>query len=97
MWWQCGVENRKWRKQYITYSLPNKGAFYVVAEYEPRPGPQETGKVFCITQELVLNGFEKSQEYEVKVYVVGVDEQRSEAIKVKVNPLTPPYIIISNS
>lgn len=90
------VENRN-GEAVITYSLPNKGAFYVVAEYEPRPGLKKQVKSSVYKQELVLNGFEKAQEYEVKVYVVGVDEQRSEAIKVKVNPLTPPYIITFNS
>ena len=90
------VENRN-GEAVITYSLPNKGAFYAVAEYEPRPGLKRQVKSSVYKQEMVLDGFEKAQEYEASVYVVGVDEQRSEAVNVKVNPLTPPYMITFNS
>jgi len=90
------VENRN-GVSVITYSLPNEGAFYVVAEYEPRPGLKRQTISSVYKQELVLDGFERAAEYDVAIYVVGLDEQRSDVVKVKVNPLTPPYIVTFNT
>lgn len=90
------VENRK-GAAIISYSLPDQGAFYVVAEYESRPGVKRQVKSSVYKQELLLAGFEKAGKYNVTLYVVGRDEQRSDAVEVVVNPLTPPYLETFNS
>lgn len=90
------VENRN-GVAVISYSLPEQGAFYAVAEYEPRPGTKRQVKSSVYKQELVLDGFERADEYDITLYVVGRDEQRSDETHVTVNPLTPPYIETFNT
>ena len=90
------IENRN-GVALVTYSLPDEGAFYVLAEYEPKPGVKREAKSSIYKQELFLDGFYKEQEYEVNLYVVGKDEQRSEPLKISVSPLAPPYMSTFNT
>lgn len=76
----------------ITYTLPPEGLMYVIAEYEIRPGVLREVKSSRYKETLVVDGFPAEGDYNVKLYAVGKDEQRSEPVSVEVSPLEPPFI-----
>lgn len=76
----------------IKYTLAANGLMYVIAEYEIRPGVFREVKSSRYKETLIVDGFPTEGNYEVKLYSVGKDEQRSEPVSVTVSPLEPPYI-----
>ncbi|PRD56642.1 DUF5000 domain-containing lipoprotein [Sphingobacterium gobiense] len=75
----------------LTYDLPpGKELWYVKAEYEIRPGVKREKKATYYTNQIVLDGFGKTGDYDVKLYAVSRDEKESEPVVVQVHPDTPP-------
>jgi len=85
------VENKPGASE-IKYNMSGEGILYVMAEYETKPGVKREAKSSVYKNTLLVDGFPRSGEYEVRLYTVGKDEQRSEPVVVKVNPQTPPVI-----
>lgn len=81
----------------ISYKLPQKGAMYVTAEYETRPGSKKSVKASKYNEELLLEGFPEEGEYTVNLYAVGIGEQKSDPVTVTVKVLTPPLVSASKS
>ncbi|SEM53285.1 protein of unknown function [bacterium A37T11] len=78
-------------KAKITYDVPNDPTlFYVKAEYENRPGHKMEAIATYYNNSIVLEGFNNTDEREVKLYSISRAEVRSEPITVKVKPLTAP-------
>lgn len=90
------VENKPGAAE-IKYNMSGEGILYVMAEYETRPGVKREAKSSVYKNTLIVDGFPRSGEYEVKLYTVGKDEKRSAPVIVKVNPQTPPLIRAFNS
>ncbi len=74
----------------IEYTIPDDNVSYVLAEYSPREGTKKEAKSSKYNNRLRLEGFSKAGSYDVVLYAVGRDEQRSEGITLKVEPLNPP-------
>lgn len=75
----------------ITYRLPvDEKLLYVKAECMIN-GTLTEVKASAYTNEILIEGFGKTGEQEVKLYAVSQSEKISEPLIVKVNPLTPPY------
>lgn len=82
----------------ISYQIPDSvNTMYVLAEYEPASGKIKETKASRYRNWIRLEGFGQSGKYQVKLYAVGEDEQRSEPVVVEVEPMTPPYIEAFNS
>lgn len=82
----------------ISYILPNSESLrYVKAVYEIRPGVVREAKSSLYADNLLVDGFPASQEYDVKLYAVSKGEKESAPITVKIHPETPPLIEAYNS
>ena len=55
-------------------------------------GVQKNVKSSKFIDSLIVDGFSDAKEYEINLYAVGINEERSNPTKVKVNPLIPAYI-----
>lgn len=87
------VENRS-GKVVLTYKIPSDPELlYVKAVYEIRPGKKMEAISSFYNDSIVLEGFSNTDEREVKIYSVSRSEVSSEAVSVKVNPLTPPVML----
>ena len=75
----------------ITYDLPNdKSLRYVKAVYNIRPDyPRET-KSSLYTDEVIVDGFPSTDEYEVTLYAISKGEKQSSPVTVKIRPLESP-------
>ena len=81
----------------ITYDLPQGGkSLYVLAEWEQN-GKVMTAQASYYDNSLVVEGFGDTQEYEVNLYTVARNLNRSEPVVVKIKPLTPPILSILES
>jgi len=75
----------------IRFLLPDdENLYYVRAEYELRPGVVKEARSSGYTDQLTVQGFPDTVEYEVKLYSVSRGEKQSEPVTVKIKPLTPP-------
>ena len=81
----------------ITCKVSDEKTLYVKAVYTLKNGTKRVAKASKFDNTLLLDGFDESKEYTVKVYAVSVDEKESEPIEVMVHPLTPPYKEVLNN
>lgn len=82
----------------ITYALPNDpDLLYVKAIVEAQPGKIRETKASVYGNELLLECFAESREYEVKLYAVDLGENESEPVTVTVHPLTLPVQTVLES
>ena len=82
----------------LTYQLPDsKSLLYVLAEYSIREGVTLTKKVSYYEDNMTLEGFPNTDNYDVKLYAVSRGDKKSEPVSVGIKPLTPPVISIFRS
>lgn len=81
----------------ITYDIPDENTAYVLAEYEPVSGVKKEMKASKYKNTLRLEGFAAAGRYNVTLYAVSTDEQRSDPVVVEINPLEPPYKLAFSS
>lgn len=75
----------------ISYTLPtDPDLLYVKAVVEAQPGKIREAKASVYGNELLLECFAESKDYEVKLYAVDQGENESAPVSVTVHPLTPP-------
>lgn len=78
----------------INFKIPNTDdLLYVKAEYELAFGLKRETKSSLYKNYLKVDGFPKEGEYEIKLYAVSRGEVYSEPTIVKINVLTPPYLM----
>lgn len=81
----------------ISYGLPDsKNLLYVKAVYDLK-GVKWESKASFYTNSVIVEGYGDTLEHEVALYAVSRGERPSEAVKVKIKPLTPPVFNIFNS
>lgn len=79
-------------KSVIYYNLPDDiNLKYVKATYVPRGSETVEAKASFYTDSLVVEGFGKAGEYEVRLYSVSYGETESKPVIATVNPDTPAY------
>src|SRR5690625_3749755 len=76
----------------ITYTIPDKKTLSVKAVCEIKDGVAREARSSKYDNELILDGFPASKDYDVKLYAIGKGEDVSEPLVVSVHPLTPPYL-----
>lgn len=82
---------------YITYTLPDsKNLLYVLARYPINDERVRETKSSYYNDTVFVDGFARAQEYEVTLYTVSRANVMSDPVTVKVNPLTPNYILANN-
>jgi hypothetical protein len=76
----------------IKYNIPRdkQGLLYVKAEYEILPGITREVKSSYYSNNLYLEGFGDTLQYNVNLYSVGRNGKISDPVNVVVNPLKPP-------
>lgn len=75
----------------VTYTIPDdETILYVKAVFESHAGQEREVKASVYKNYIDLDGFGDTNEYAVKLYAVNRSEIQSEAIEVKIHPLTPP-------
>jgi hypothetical protein len=80
---------------YITYTLPNaNNLLYILAEYKINDKTVRQTKSSYYSDTIMVEGFAKSQDYEVTLYSVTRANVKSDPIVVKVHPDTPVYELI---
>lgn len=76
----------------ITYDLPDDpDLLYVVAHYMEK-GIQREFKASYYTNQLLVEGLSREEEYVVSLAAVNRSEKYSETVEVKIHPLTPPVM-----
>lgn len=81
----------------ITCKVSDEKTLYVKAVYTLKNGTKRVAKASKFDNTLLLDGFDESKEYTVKVYAVSVDEKESAPVDVTIHPLTPPYKEVRNN
>lgn len=81
----------------IEYSIGDPNTLYVLAEYAVNAGTKREAKSSKFKNTVTVSGFDKEGKFDILLYAVGEGEERSDPIKVEVNPGTPPYIQSFNS
>lgn len=84
------VDNQ-YGKVVLTYNIPNDPELlYVKAVYENRPGNQMESIATFYNTSITLEGFNNTDEREVKLYSLSKSETASSPVIVKIKPLMPP-------
>lgn len=79
----------------ITYTLPNsKNLLYVMAQYKINDKVARETKSSYYSDTITVEGFAKKAAYEVTLYAVSRANVKSDPVIVKVNPDTPPYLLL---
>lgn len=79
---------------YITYTLPNSpNILYVQAEYKINDKTSRQSKSSYYSDSIMVNGFAKSQDYEVTLRTVSRAQVSSEPLTITVHPDTPAYLL----
>ncbi|QXU43008.1 DUF5000 domain-containing lipoprotein [Pedobacter sp. D749] len=79
----------------ITYSLPNsKNILYVLARYKINGVTTRETKSSYYSDTIMVEGFAKKQAYDVTLFTVSRANVKSDPLVVKVNPDTPPYLLV---
>jgi len=79
----------------ITYSLPNsKNILYVLAQYKINGLTTRETKSSYYSDTITVEGFAKKQAYDVTLFAVSRANVKSDPLVVKVNPDTPPYLLV---
>lgn len=79
-------------KSVIYFETSDPNTLYIQAVYSTDFHVQREVKASKYADSLILEGFPKTGEYTVNLYTVGVDEQRSDPVSVKVFPDTPSFV-----
>jgi len=80
---------------YITYTLPNSpNLLYVMAQYNINGKTVRQTKASYYTDTVLVDGFAKSQDYQVTLWSVSRANIQSDPITVTVHPDTPYYQLI---
>lgn len=80
---------------YITYTLPeSRNLLYVLAQYKINDKISRQAKASYYSDTIRVDGFAKSQDYEVALYAVSRAQIKSDPVIVKVHPETPPYLAV---
>ncbi len=78
---------------FITYDLPNSdNILYVLAKYTIRNGVSRETKASYYIDTVRVEGFAKSDDYDVTLYTVSRANVMSDAVTVKVHPEEPGYL-----
>lgn len=78
----------------IFYTLPaSSNVLYVLAEYKVNDVLKLQKKTSYLLDSMSLEGFQKSQDYQVSLTVVSKAEVKSDPVTVTVHPAEPPYLI----
>lgn len=80
----------------ISYEIPDENVAYVLAEYTIKGSKQQV-RSSKYSDHVIVEGFPREGAYEVTLFAVGRNEQRSEPTVVVVNPLTPPVLETFNT
>lgn len=84
------VENKS-GSALLTYTLPaNEGLSYIKAEYEIRPGVKREVVSSYYTNQLLVDGFNATDEREITLYAVTKSEVKSDPVTIKIKPLKSP-------
>lgn len=84
-------------KSVIYFSRPTDTNFlYLKAVYQT-DGEERSANASYFTDSVVVEGFGRAGEYEVKLYSVSAGEAYSQPVITKVSPLTPSYTFAYNS
>lgn len=79
----------------ITYALPDsKNLLYVMAQYKINGATVRETKSSYYSDTIKVEGFAKKQAYDVTLYTVSRANVKSDPVTVKVNPETPPYLLV---
>lgn len=82
----------------ITYALPKTdNLLYIMAEYRINDRVVRQSKSSYYTDTIRVEGFEKSQDYDVALYAVSRAEVKSDPMTVKVHPQVPSYLAVRPS
>lgn len=77
---------------YIYYDRPaDRNLKYIQASYLLEDGTERKFNASYFSDSIVVNGFPREGEYDVKLYSVSYAENRSEPVVVKIHPEEPPY------
>ena len=83
---------------YIIYDLPTNGnALYVLADYRINDTKTRQTKSSYYSDTITVDGFARSQDYEVLLHTVSRANVISDEVKVTVHPDTPPYLLVRPS
>lgn len=75
----------------IRYNLPeNPDLLYVMAKFSTDEGREKVVKSSVFKNYMLLEGFGKSEEYNITLFAVNRSENHSEPVDVKINPLQAP-------
>lgn len=78
----------------INFKMPTSDdLLYVKAEYVLASGLKRETRSSLYKDYLVVDGFENAGEYEIKLYSVAKGEVASDPTTVKIDVLTPPYLL----
>lgn len=78
-------------KSIIYFDIQDQNTLYVEAQYALNNGAIKNVKASKFTDSLVVEGFANAQQYEVELFAVGNNEQKSPPLKITINPLKPTY------
>ena len=79
----------------ITYSLPNSpNLLYIMAQYKINGVTVRETKSSYYSDTIKVDGFARKQAYDVTLFAVSRANVKSDPVVVKVNPDTPPYVLL---
>ncbi|RYY35975.1 MAG: DUF4959 domain-containing protein [Sphingobacteriaceae bacterium] len=82
----------------ITYKLPSsKNLLYVMANYKINDTRVRESKTSYYKDTIMVDGFARSQDYEVTLYAVSRANVKSDPVTVTVHPLTPNYVLVNEA
>ncbi len=81
----------------VSYTLPtNENLLYVKAVYQINNKPFEV-KSSQYKNSVLLEGFNQSKDYDVKLYAVSRSDELSTPVEIKVHPLEAPVVTVAKS
>lgn len=81
----------------ITYRLPDsKNLLYVLASYPINDNRVRETKSSYYTDTIFVDGFARSEDYEITLYAVSRANVKSDPVKVSVHPKTPNYMLTNS-
>lgn len=82
----------------ITFKMPaSDDLLYVKAEYTLASGLTREAKSSLYKNYVIVDGFERSDEFDITLYAVAKGEVLSDPTTVKIHTLTPPYLLTRTS
>lgn len=82
----------------LTYTLPtNEGLSYIKAVYEIRPGVKREVVSSYYTSQLLIDGYNSTNEQQITLYAVTKSEVMSDPVIVKIKPLKSAIQLVYES